>query len=76
MQAYHIDTTVSNEGLILLPKLPVKAGQHVKVTIELENGESKPRRSFPLRGLPYRYTDPFDPAAPPEDWDALNDDPA
>ena len=69
MQAYHIDATVSKEGLLLLPKLPLTAGQHVKVTIELETIAAKPRRSFPLRGLPHRYTDPFEPAAPPEDWD-------
>jgi hypothetical protein len=76
MQAYHIATTVSKEGLLLLPKLPLTEGQHVKVTIELESIAAKPQRSFPLRGLPHRYTDPFEPAAPPEDWEALNNDPS
>jgi hypothetical protein len=68
MQAYHIDTTVSKEGFPLLPKLPLREGQHVSVTIELTNGAEKPKRSFPLRGLPHKYVDPFEPAAPPEDW--------
>lgn len=76
MQAYHIDTTVTPEGLLLLPKLPLTAGQRVSVTIEPKNGAAHTRRSFPLRGLPHRYTDPFEPAAPSEDWEALNDDPS
>lgn len=26
---------------------------------------------YPLRGMPYTYIDPFEPAVPPEDWEAL-----
>ncbi len=76
MQAYHIDTTVSKEGFALLPKLPFREGQHISVTIELTNGSDKPRRSFPLRGLPHKYIDPFEPAVPPEDWEAVIDETA
>jgi hypothetical protein len=76
MQAYHISTTVSKEGIPLLPKLPLREGQNVEVTIEPKNGTSHVHRTFPLRGLPHTYIDPFEPAVPPEDWEALNDDPA
>ena len=76
MQTYHYDTTVTKEGIPLLPKLPLHEGQHISVTIELTNGAEKPRRSFPLRGLPHEYVDPFEPAVPAEDWEALNDESA
>jgi antitoxin HicB len=36
--------------------------------IELKNGITQTQRSFPLQGLPHRYTDPFEPAISPEDW--------
>jgi hypothetical protein len=76
MQSFHIDTTVTKDGVPLLPKLPLHEGQMVSVTIELKNGSEKPKRNFPLRGLSYRYVDPFAPAAPADEWEALKDDPA
>ena len=59
----------------MLPKLPLREGEQVEVTIEAKNG-GPVKRSFPLRGLPHKYINPFEPAAAPEDWDVLSDDPS
>ena len=74
MEAYHINTKISKGGIPFLPKLPFPEGQEVEVTIEAKNGKSPKQPSYPLRGLPHTYIDPFEPAAPPEDWEVLKDD--
>jgi hypothetical protein len=68
MQTYHFTTTVSKDGIPVLPKLPLREGEQIEVTIEAKNGNPT-KHSFPLRGLPHKYIDPFEPAAPAEDWD-------
>lgn len=42
-------------------------GQQVEVTIRIE--EPAPPR-YPLRGLPFRYDEPFAPAVDEDDWEA------
>jgi len=74
MQSFHIETTISQEGIPVIPKLPIKAGQRISVTIEVKS-EAENRPTYPLRGLPFNYTDPFDPAVAPDDWEALIDAP-
>ena len=76
MEAYHVNTKVSNGGIPLLSKLPFPEGQEVTVTIEAKKGAVSKHPTFPLRGLPFKYIDPFEPACPPEDWEVLNDDPS
>jgi hypothetical protein len=76
METYHISTKISNGGIPFLPKLPFPDGQEVEVTIEPKNGKMQKKPTYPLRGLPFEYIDPFEPACPPEDWEVLRDDPA
>lgn len=74
MQTYHTETTIAPNGLPVLTNLPFKAGEIVEVTIEAKNGGSPIiKREFPFRGHPLNYIDPFEPAVPPEDWNALRD---
>jgi len=42
-----------------------------KVTITVEPGTADRDDYLKLRGTATRYDDPFGPAVPPEDWDAL-----
>ena len=41
------------------------------VRVELAKPENRPKDRTPLRGTPYRYDNPFEPAVPSEEWDAL-----
>jgi hypothetical protein len=79
MTAHRVETTVTEDGTLALKNLPIRAGERVEIIILMGGGpppssaqsESDANR-FPLRGLqPYRYDDPFGPAVPEEDWDAL-----
>jgi hypothetical protein len=48
----------------LLPKPPLNAAQEAAFQ----------RDPYPLRGSGGEYTDPFEPAVPPDDWDVYQDD--
>ena len=78
MYSYHTHTKIAPNGLPLLGKLPFTEGEEVEVTIESKNGTPKHfKREFPYRGKePFKYIDPYEPAVPNSDWDALKDDPA
>ena len=70
VQAYRIETVVTEDGELRLSHLPFRAGEHVEVIV-LKQQESTPgAERYPLRGLPYRYDDPFRPVGE-DDWDAL-----
>lgn len=57
-------------GTIIIKDLPFEAGEMLKITIE-KAPKINPDNPYPLRGTPYSYEDPFGPAVPLEDWDAL-----
>lgn len=70
MQDYRVETRVSNDGSLTIKGLPFQAGDKVKVIIRKhKHGEGK-STSYPLRGKPIRYTDPFGSVAE-QDWEAL-----
>ena len=70
MQSYRVETTVTEQGTLLVQGIPFPPGDHVEVVIrEVENapvGESK----YPLRGTPYEYRQPFGSVAEDE-WGAM-----
>jgi hypothetical protein len=68
MKEFKIRITVLDDGKILIENLPVKVGQQVEVTVRIDD---VPGLSFPLRGRPVRFHEPFLPAVPDEDWDVL-----
>ncbi|MFN2238871.1 MAG: hypothetical protein ABR524_05735 [Thermoanaerobaculia bacterium] len=67
MKRHKARVVVLQDGKVVVEDLPVRAGQSVEVTIDIED-PVRPR--WPLRGLPVRLKDPFGPAVPDSEWDA------
>ncbi len=80
MNAFKVETVLTEDGTLILQDLPFHAGDTVEVII-LERLSCQQEQTvtptsdsnlYPLRGKqPYRYDDPFEPAVPLEDWEAL-----
>lgn len=72
MGAIHVDAVVASGGTLTLRGLPLPAGEqvHVSITPKITAAAGQ---SHPLRGLPVTYIDPFEPATPPDDWEACDD---
>lgn len=80
MNAHKIETVLTEDGALVLRNLPFRVGDAVEVII-LEHSKTEqdkiiPQQSesnlYPLRGKqPYRYDEPYEPATPLEDWEAL-----
>ena len=69
MLAHRIETTILPGGTIAVHGLPLADGAEVEVIVLVKD---PPRaRSYPLRGTPYRFDDPTEPAVPPDQWAAL-----
>ncbi len=64
---YRIETTVEDNGIVTVTGLPLHAGDKVEVIVRLHADNAE---SYPLRGLPVEYSQPFDSVAE-DDWSAL-----
>lgn len=62
--------TVQENGRLELEGLPVRAGDRVEVVVIHRDRVDKNSARYPLRGQPLRYEGPFEPAAPPDEWEA------
>jgi hypothetical protein len=79
MIAHKVQAIVTEDGKLLLQGLPFQAGARVEVIVldeSADTAESTTQQAatdqYPLRGKqPYQFDDPFSPAVPLEDWDAL-----
>lgn len=74
MVTFTTRTAVTDGGIIQIDGLPFAAGEQVEVVVKplpSPPAEQSEAERYPLRGLPYKYERPFDPAVPLEDWDAL-----
>ena len=61
-----------DQGTVTVAGLPLREGDVVEVTVVKEDGQAAMQDVRDrLRGTVIKYDGPFDPAAPPEDWDAL-----
>jgi len=67
MKDFKIKVVVMADGRIVLNGVPVIKGQHVEVTLRVEEPSEF---SYPLRGLPVHYEDPFEPAVEESEWNA------
>lgn len=74
MSPLTLTAVVQPGGTITLTDLPIAPGQVVQVVVlrpltpaddPTEGGK------YPLRGQPYTYIDPFEPACDPEDWEVM-----
>lgn len=76
MNAHKIETVLTEDGALILRNLPFHAGELVEVIVlglssRMESQEPLESTPHPLRGSVIRYDDPFEPAIPLEDWEAL-----
>lgn len=71
MKAHRIETRLTENGTLHLKNLPFEAGEAVEVIIVERHKHLTETNYYPLRGTVIRYDDPFAPAAPLEDWEAL-----
>ena len=67
MKEHKVRVVVLADGRIVVDGVPVTKGQEVEVTIRIDD-PSLP--GYPLRGLPFRYDQPFAPAVDDSEWDA------
>ena len=72
MQPYHTTSKISQNGAILITGLPFHAGDEVEVTVESKMTTRGQIFHTPLAGVPVEYIDPFEPAVPPDDWEAMH----
>jgi len=70
MDTYRVKTTVSKNRTLTIKDLPFHEGETVEVLVNRRNQKSRYRERYPLRGEPYRYSDPFNSVAE-DDWEIL-----
>jgi hypothetical protein len=74
MNTHKLALTLTEDGKLMLTDLPFHAGDTVEIIL-LEHPNKQFSQVFsseyPLKGTVLRYDDPFEPAVPIEDWDAL-----
>lgn len=70
METIRVEKIIQSNGTIILENLPFGEGEKVEIIILKPNAESAAGR-YPLRGTVYKYEEPFEAAAPIEDWESL-----
>ena len=74
MKTHKTMATVGKGGKVVLDNLPFAEGKRVEVTVHQTEPEERPwPPEFPLEGSVIRYDDPFEPACPPEEWEAVKE---
>lgn len=69
MQAHRIETTIQAGGTLAVRGLPVPDGAQVEIIILVK--EEPRAKAYPLRGTPYRFDEPTEPAVPADQWEAV-----
>lgn len=70
MQTYHIETVISEAGVLNIKGLPLHKGEKVEVIVKSQSPPKNKKNPYPLRGKPIHYERPFDSVAENE-WDAV-----
>jgi len=70
MDTFRLDTTLTQDGTLILSDLPFQAGDAVEVIIVPRAAAVAGQNAYPLRGKVLHYDNPTEPVAH-EDWDAL-----
>ena len=63
MRAHRIETTLTQDGTLILDNLPFQAGEMVEVIILAQRPTLSDRPAFALRGTPVHYQRPTGPVA-------------
>lgn len=69
MEAYRTDAVVKEDGTVTIGGLPFRTGERLEVILLQAAGRSNGVASYPLRGEPVRYEEPFESVAD-DDWEA------
>ena len=70
MEAYKTDVVVEEDGTITIRGLPFHEGEKLEVILQRAVRTNRVE-SYPLRGEPVRYVEPFEGVAE-DDWQATN----
>ncbi len=70
MHPYHLETVISEEGVLNVKGLPLHRGEKVEVIVKTRSQQKNRKNPYPLRGKPIHYEAPFDSVAENE-WDAV-----
>jgi hypothetical protein len=70
MDTYRVKTTVSKNRTLTIKDLPFQEGETVEVFVNRRNQKTQYQERYPLRGKPYRYSEPFNSVAE-DDWEIL-----
>lgn len=70
METLRVEKVIQPNGTIILENLPFDEGETVEIII-LKPDAGSEKGSYSLRGTVYKYENPFEPAVPAEDWEAL-----
>jgi hypothetical protein len=70
MQAYRIETTLTQDGTLTVSNLPLRAGEAVEIIILVQSPVRVSHPQYPLRGMPIQYREPTEPVAQ-ADWEAV-----
>lgn len=68
MEAYRVETTVQQDGSLVVHHLPLQAGEAVEVIILVHQPLPATPTPYPLHGTPITYRDPTEPIAA-SDWE-------
>ncbi|WP_414619229.1 hypothetical protein [Calothrix sp. CCY 0018] len=71
MKAHRVEVTLTENGASNPKDLPFRAGESVEIIILENQSSQKQANPHTLKGTVIRYEQPFEPAVPPEDWEAL-----
>lgn len=63
MVAHRVETTLSQDGTLMLDNLPFHAGEAVEIIILSQATHVQRQNLYPLRGTPLRYDHPTQPVA-------------
>jgi len=70
MSTFRLDTTLTQDGTLILSDLPFQAGDPVEIIIVPRKTASAVKNGYSLRGKVIRYDNPTEPVAQ-DDWEAL-----
>lgn len=68
MIAHRIETTIKQDGTVMLDNLPFHAGETVEIIILPAISKPAPTSTYLLRGTPVQYDRPTEPLG--DAWDA------
>ena len=69
LQAHRVETTLTQDGTLMLDHLPFHAGDAVEVIVLPLANTPLPQGRYSLRGMPIQYERPTEPVAENE-WEA------